>query len=470
MENFRWQTAYCIVILIAISLLAACQSDQEALPTLQSIDNSFTKQYDNQISMEKVAEGWDTTIQATGFAEQLAAGQSGQLLFVQDNTLYVTNLSEAPVLIDSGVQPHLYFSPDSLVAAYLTEVEGGVSLKTLDLQTLTTQELLSTTTTLDMFRWSPSGDWLAFTQFALPPLSEEMLSQLPTTEIQAFPSTGTSSQLTVLRRDGSVVRSFDILPQAMAWLADDTLLVVTIPYGSARADEVLRLFPDSGESRQVSYTGFVWDIVKGISEPQSWRTAQATLSLAGLSLPLPTEQDYAQSVAFSPAKDEAILVIENGPTSTTTKECRPFTLVRQPITKVALPEVVFQPSANDTIGINALSWLADNTFLFALYRSEACFAAQAQGTLNHLRGDQFRVVTDTLSPFSPHPYALSPDQGFVAWIGLDREERIGYLALTNLQNLNTGQLQAITLSDFIPDPFRYSGFQAVYWVAASRTS
>ena len=393
-------------------------------------------------------------------------GADGRLLFVQGDTLYVGALDgfEAQPVAE-GIDPwRIYPAPNSSTVAYVTE-DGRLVAADLDAQSAV--DLFSSEDgALSVFGWSPDGRWLAFTWISpvtpAMPLTPEQKTLFERGGFRASLSAAgvyPASSLVIAGPDGTAYAS-EAYPIAAEWLEDNRLLALAERLGEQFAEgaTLILLDPVAQDEQVVHYTGPDYTIAQGMETFEHRAEFQRYLEASGLALAPPTDERYMGAAALSPEKDAFVtFTAANAPSGALSGGCGSFAIVRKPVMRVMLPDIIYQTSTTNVTGLGGLEWLPGDSILFTLYTSETCDPTGARGALYHLSASgEAQAITDQLAATHGQNYAPSPDGRYVAWSGFDAETNTSFLALTELATGATTRLLSSDASE--------QAFHAVHWM------
>jgi hypothetical protein len=447
-----------IVILLVCVLFVACggekQEDSSELGTSTSSEQAATEENAFQLSELPAPE-------ANQFTLPMITDINGRLIIRRQNTFYIaefdgtewTKIGE--VADESGFRPTtqlVSFSPDKQTLSYIADTNSGWQLNMVDLTTLESTTVYEGSGIFQSQIWSPDGFWLA------------------AVEINYSAGEGTNGsdsednlpigRVIVTSDDGSTTHILESYVNAAGWSATEKLIVVV---NTGAGQELLVFDPLSDERQEFETNGQAWQVSLGLFDPTFWGDAQELLTEFDLTLNPPFSDFYEGRYAVSPDGRTFISVPEMiDDSSSPPSGCQAMNIVRKGLTETALPEVLYQAAGQDTLSINALSWLQDDIF-FTLTTSPSCNGTDALSSVIHLLPDgSTDTITDQIEQRASSPYTVSPDNRLVIWIGYDQDNNTSYLGITDLQTGDTGKLMVIDATD---ESSVYTGFDGAYWIA-----
>lgn len=430
-----------VIVLVAL-VLGACSDSTDSKVNLQAVEKGETP-----LAEETVSEDVKYLFSEDSPRLPAIAGLNGRILFVFRDDLYLGQFDGNTVhRLDTAIdEMNIYLSPKRDLAVYVVEMEAGVQLKVVELDTLETASIYKTSGQLHTFEWSPDGNWISFieTQPMAAGLESRQQSQKrdePGLSTPQLPKLIISNPQE--KRYVSGIAAF-----ATAWLVDNTLLVAALAYGADGREALLRVNPQTEEISEINYQGPVQEIAGGLGNLASRPSIRSALEAHGLILAPPGDSKYYGLTAINSDGTAFVTLVDAGPASTRAT-CKNLSLTRQSLVNASLPDVIYQGVGQS---VHSLKWLQDGSILFVLLPCEA-----GASLLLLTPEGKTKTIADRAIPNQGYTFAILDDKR-VMWIGIDQEATSCLVSLTDLQEDQTSQLFSTACDQGIE-------LSALYWI------
>lgn len=439
--------ASLLIICLGFSLFACSSSPDKSLESAQS-----SRATDSPTHTPTVAPHLPTPQRNQLSLPTIPDLSTERLLFFKQKAVYLASFDDTPThqvaeiaSTDTlGISPFtstFALSPDHQTLAYLSGNAAEWQLNLLDLNTQLSTPIYSGQGLFRALSWSPDSLWL--------------VARLEN-----------PAQVLIVSQDADMSYNFDVLARVATW-SDRSELVAVINLDSG--GQALFLFdPFTNAEQTLPDTIPDTQLNRALSNPSYWQEAATALRNLNIQLIAPQYIPYSNFLAVAPDGTAFIAVPQmldanpNAPLN-----CQTLQLLRNGLNTSALPTVLYQADAQNTLALSALTWFQDRLF-FVQHISPTCSENDASAQLLQIavEGGDPHTLAEQLDPRASQPYALSPDGRFIVWIGIDASDNSAFMTLGDLQNASSSaplmQIDALnTNGEFV-------GFERLYWIPEAK--
>lgn len=353
---------------------------------------------------------------------------NGQLVIMtQDMCVYIRDSQTSWTPVTTNLFSFIP-SPNGNMAVYITQNSDGTgAFYHYDIQSRQSTLRFETDNPLGIipFQWSPSGDKFALTYN---PVS-----------LADFNAANDQRQIIIFdfAKDAFTSQTYNLPSSRYLWLADDTLLISATPVATNPneivQDEFYQLNVLSPDMKLIPFENTA-NLSNQFNMPEIYQFLQERLVPYDITPAFPMDRGYPSYFSISPRQDLFVRVTA-AEVGGFNDQCRKYDVALHGITVDSMPQPIFQPPKDNTLSVDDIEWLVDDTIVFAHQNSALCDPNDSQTRLMRVLPDgTVTVLIDQMAPLHEvyHPYAPSPDNTQIAWIDVDK-------ATVNLTDLSTNQ-------------------------------
>jgi hypothetical protein len=393
--------------------------------------------------------GFGLFIHTSSSAQTSQDFEGSLVVFTNDSCLYIGNSESSWIPLTTSAYD-VYPSVNDDAVFYITEnADDTGTFYHYDVASQQSTAVLQLNHYGSLFlpEWSKSGNKLALTY---------------NPDAPNFDPINDKRQLVLVdfSADRVVSQVYNVIPSRYRWLEDDTLLVASWTFEEAKT-QFHQLDISSSEPTPISIETLE-DVSNLFTVPEAYFTLQEQLAPFELMPTFPRDRGYPSYLSISPRQDSfvRITISEAGGFNS---QCYKYDVALHGITVDSIPHPIFQPSKEDTLMVDDVEWLLDDTIVFAHQNSAFCNPNDSQTRLMRVLPDgTVTVLINQLAPLHEvyYPYAPSPDNTQIAWISAD----ITTINLTDIDADETAPF--FSLSDIPPaEGCANTAFNGLFWLS-----